>query len=182
MENDEEVQDKLRSLGKDAFDVPTLSDALRDDILARTSRRVRRKPARKRMMAIGCMVAMYVAGALTVMLGRSETTPRMLVPPTAKVTVPAEAPSKPSPPTPEQLLARVPGAGHDEQMRLLREAGDIYLNNYVDIDRALNCYRQVLELGSVYGQPPSNPDDTWLFASLVSSARKETRDESESSS
>lgn len=186
MEDEEEIRDKLRSLGEDALDFPALSDSLRNEILARTSRHVRRRPMRRRAMAAGCIVVAYVAGALTTGLVWNGTTAQTFVLPrladTAKMAVPAKAPPKPSSPTPEQLLAQVPDAGHEEQMRLLREAGDIYLNDYADMDRALNCYRQVLELGSVYGQPRLNPDDTWLFASLVSSARKETRHEGKSSS
>lgn len=186
MEDEEEVQDKLRPLGKDAFDFPALSDSLRNEILARTSRHVRRRPMRRRAMAAGCIVAAYMAGALTTELFWNRTTAQEFVLPvltdTAKMAVPAEAPPRTRLQNPEQLLAQVPDAGHEEQMRLLREAGDIYLNDYADMNRALNCYRQVLELGSVYGQPRLNPDDTWLFASLVSSARKETRYEGKSSS
>lgn len=149
---------------------PEVPDELRDAILRRTSATVRRRPRRLRTLA-ACVVAVaYAAGLGTALLwSDADVAPAPLVAapaPEIAPVIPAVAAVERTRENPQALLARVPDATPPEQVRLLTQAGDRYLTDYGDVTRALDCYRQVLEL-----TPDSQPvtlesSDTWLLTSL----------------
>lgn len=64
------------------------------------------------------------------------------------------------------LRSRVARAEPAEQRRLLRLAGDIYLDRYDDVRGAVYCYQQLLELEAAWGAPEPRDDDSWLLANL----------------
>lgn len=159
-----------------------------------TARLVRRRARRRRWARAGQFALAYAAGVLTVIgvwqaaAGRNRAENAVAVqPPPPQVSRPepqvpanthapvAAAPQKTQPPqavvderrlSPAQLRARVAGAPRDEQIRLLRLAGDRYLYDYEDLAAALHCYRQVLELDPPNQRRPFEPDDSWLLAEL----------------
>jgi hypothetical protein len=67
---------------------------------------------------------------------------------------------------PWQLRQQVANASPSQRIQLLRRAGDLYLTNSLDVESALNCYRQMLELSPRPAQASVDPDDTWLLAEL----------------
>lgn len=67
---------------------------------------------------------------------------------------------------PDLLRRRVAGASPVDQRRLLRVAGDIYLDRYDDVRAAVHCYQQVLELEDAFDLTFAQEDESWLLANL----------------
>lgn len=63
----------------------------------------------------------------------------------------------------------MPGAPRGEQRRLLRLAGDRYLYGLADVESALDCYRQVIELTPRAELAMHDSHESWLLAELKSS-------------
>jgi hypothetical protein len=180
-EESEPLLEGTGALPRGAWDAPHVSAELREALLRRTSAIVRRRPRRWRALVVCAVAAAYVAGVGTVVwwpraadtAGMPVTTaqnPPLTGPQATEKPVAVAAPSV----DPSDLLARVASAPRDEQIRLLRQAGDLYLSQWGDVAGALYCYRQVLEL-----MPASQPialesSDTWLFASLKLARIQET--------
>jgi hypothetical protein len=78
--------------------------------------------------------------------------------------------------SPEELRRRVAGAPRPEQIRLLRLAGDRYLFGQADLDGALDCYRQIIELTPRGELARQQTDDSWLLAELKSSVASSATD------
>lgn len=180
-EESEPLLEGTEALPRGAWDVPHVSAELRDALLRRTSAIVRRRPLRWHALMVCTVAAAYVAGVGTVVWWpRAASTSGMPV--TATQNLPLTRPQSTEKPVdveatsvdPSELLARVASAPRDEQIRLLRQAGDLYLSQWGNVEGALYCYRQVLEL-----MPASQPialesSDTWLFASLKLARIQET--------
>jgi len=67
---------------------------------------------------------------------------------------------------PVALRRQVAAAPPAEQIALLRRAGDLYLSRYGDLESALDCYRQVLELTPASERGEFDAGDSWLLAEL----------------
>lgn len=65
----------------------------------------------------------------------------------------------------------MPRAPREKQLRLLALAGDRYLFNQADVESALDCYRQVIELTPAGEREPPQPEDSWLLAELKTAAQ-----------
>ncbi|HVA49957.1 MAG TPA: hypothetical protein VNH11_26560 [Pirellulales bacterium] len=158
---------------------PKPPDALRARLLAETTKLVRRRARRRRLpLAAGWGLA-YAAGIGTAWLGWPREKPPVAPnePPAAATTQVAvsEAPRESTTEdlsmlSPEELRGRVAGAPRREQIRLLRLAGDRYLFGAADVESALDCYRQVIELTPQGDLAKRESDDSWLLAELKSSA------------
>ena len=166
--------------------------ALRDAILMRTERVLRRRRIVNRLTKLGTVAAVF---ALGIGLGREQrtqpepilqknlyVTSTVFIPVVILVPIPAEEPSTPQPiartdPTTAaqaELLAEQ-ADDRGEAARLYRLAGDTYLNDVQDYRNAARCYR--LHLARA-GDPALQPDakDTWLLTSLKNAAFKEKFD------
>jgi len=149
---------------------PEVPDELRDAILRRTCATVRRRPRRLRTMAACVVAAAYAAGLGTALLwpGADGPPAPLVAAPAPEVApvIPAVTAVDAASASPQALLARVPDAAPSEQVRLLTQAGDRYLTDYGDVARALDCYRQVLELTPDSQSLTFEASDTWLLTSL----------------
>jgi len=157
---------------------PQAGREFREALLERTCAAVRSRPRRRRLLVAGCVCLAYMAGIATVTLWTRG---------------PAEAPGTwatqiahtetlvDTPDEPESLLARVPEALRIEQIRLLSRAGDLYLAQRDDVERALYCYRQVLELTPSSQLLAADQDDSWLLASLKLARTQEKSHENQRS-
>ena len=67
---------------------------------------------------------------------------------------------------PSEMLRRVRGNPPAEQRRLLKLAGDTYLGSHADVENALYCYRQLLELTPRAERALPAADDSWLLVAL----------------
>jgi len=193
-----------RGLSPGDFRLPAARAEFRTALAKETGRLVQRRSRQRRWARAGQFALAYAAGVLTVLaLGRQLTAPQpkavdvVVAPnkdaPSAAAPAPAAEQPKPATPTlaasppaappksderrlsPEELRARVAGAPRDEQIRLLRLAGDRYLYDYEDVAAALHCYRQVLELDPPNQRRPFEPDDSWLLAELKNARVQQTR-------
>lgn len=156
---------------------PTPPDDLRRKVLEKTTTIVRRRAWwRRSRLAAGWSLA-YAAGLLTAWLAlrqeslapahQRDASVRQVATNEVARHVPQDDLARLSP---TELRRRVLGAPRPEQIKLLRMAGDRYLFGTADVESALDCYRQVIEL-----TPPSelagrDSGDSWLLAELKSSA------------
>ncbi len=159
------------------FDEPEGYTALRAQLLNQTTHVVRGFERRKRFTRIAGWGLAYAAGILSAWLALRNVAEEA---PQAPAVARKEEPTRSTEPpkvvnpkrsTPEMLRARVAGARRDVQIELLRQAGDMYLNERNDLRSAVQCYQQVLELADTPEQLAVLPDDSWLMAELKSSQR-----------
>jgi hypothetical protein len=164
----------------DAWQLPASAAALKPLLLARTAAVVRGRRRRRMVIRSLAACALYSAGIATAWAllprGNAEQDHRPVEM--------AQTGAKPADRTgavqdesqttlaveelndPWQLRQQVAKASPTERIRLLRRAGDLYLLNSGDVESALNCYRQMLELTPRPIQASVDPNDTWLLAEL----------------
>jgi hypothetical protein len=156
---------------------PTPPDELRGELLVKTAAVVRRRVWRRRWrLATGWGLA-YAAGLVTAWLAWRQE-PHAPVQPrernirqiAANEVAGNAAADDLEALSPEELRRRVASAPRPEQIRLLRMAGDRYLFGGADVESALNCYRQVIELTPRSELSGRDSGDSWLLAELKSSA------------
>jgi hypothetical protein len=164
-----------------SFDLPADLTALRSRLLRDTTHVVHGRRRRKKFLRMAGWGMAYAAGALSVWFALRPVTsvesPKEAIavqqPPKAAPTTTKKQPALSRRVTPEELRARVAGAKRDEQIELLRRAGDLYLNERNDLRSAVTCYQQVLELAETPEQLAVLPDDSWLLAELKNSQRSQ---------
>jgi hypothetical protein len=152
-----------------AAPAPVDAAALRQSLLATTTRRLRRRRWLRRGALAVALAACYAAGLLTM---------RLLTPaaPVADQPVPvAERPPEPPAPAPAVVVEkRAEEAPDAERAALLRQAGDRYLNDEADPEAALRCYSKSLSTGST-DDAKFSPDDNWLLMAIKNAREKEAR-------
>ncbi len=160
----------------DSWRLPPAPEGLRDDLLAQTSAAVRAKARHTRFMLAGAVAAAYGAGLVTAFLAlggvRDDREHAPVVSNlTHQVTMEAPEPELPAASydmlsDPEQfalLLARSPV---EEQIGLLKTAGDRYLNEFGNVEQALNHYRRLLSIEPLEDGTRTSFDDSWLLRAL----------------
>ena len=162
------------------IDVSDYHDEFRAEVLARTLTVVRGRRQRRMILRCAVVALVYVGGlASGVFLNSGDDDRQALVLIAEKEDVTVDLPSNASSPIlgldedPWVLRRKVATAPPKERILLLRRAGDIYLLNLEDIEQALHCYQQVLELSSPQEWARFDPTDSWLLAELKQSMRPE---------
>jgi hypothetical protein len=161
----------------DGFDDCEPPAGLREEVLRATLSAVRRRPRRRRAAACVAFLAVFAVGVAAGRLlldgprpaGIPATPPGFPGAAGPATRPPASAPRGAGDVLAEDaaaLLAAVPAARPVEKARLLRKAGDAFLERQGDVGKALDCYRQVLEITAADGTSPPAESDTWLLASL----------------
>lgn len=147
---------------------PTDAAALRQSLLAATTRRLARRRWLRRAGLAAALAACYAAGLLTMQL---------LTPPApardANVAA-AEVKGDTAPPAPAAAPDPGPEERPAERAALLRRAGDRYLNEEGDPEAALRCYSQALDAGT-QDDTKFSPDDSWLLMAIKNAREKEAR-------
>ncbi len=149
-------------LPRGIFEVPTPPEGLREAVLKRTLGVVVARRRRRRFGMVLGLVLVYSAGILTTRLFPAKVMELPGARPVARETSVASI----TPAEPADLLRSVIDAPPEERPRLLREAGDLYLSARGDVESALHCYRQVLELSKPSERRRPEAGDTWLLAVL----------------
>jgi hypothetical protein len=148
---------------------PVDTAALRQSLLAATTRQLRRPRWVRRAALAAALAACYAAGLLTM---------RVLAP-AAPVAAPVEAAVKndapPAAVAAEAVERRAETAADPERAALLRQAGDRYLDEETDPASALRCYAKSLDAGS-QDDAKFSPDDNWLLMAIKNAREKEARD------
>ncbi len=154
--------DGLASLPPDGFENPQSAEGFQDALFARTVRVIRSRSQWKRVRLAVALVAVYIAG-----FGTSQFLGVKAVEAPAAVTVESTVVSRVHVPAdPVAVLRRVHTTSFAERPGLLKQAGDEYLLASGDLEGALHCYRQFLEIASDDERTRPEPGDTWLLASL----------------
>ncbi|MCC6699556.1 MAG: hypothetical protein IT365_28280 [Candidatus Hydrogenedentes bacterium] len=174
-DRDEGLLDSLE-LPREAWQSPEIPAGLKGALLARTTAGVRSRTRRRRAIFVGGMVAAYAAGLATALslAGRAPELP-------GETLITSVEPQEPAPPAveppsdevtpallgdPEGFTLLLVKSPVEKQAKLLKSAGDKYLNDYGDVQLALNCYRRLLALQGAESEETADSGDTWLLRSL----------------
>jgi len=168
---DEPLLDGLDHVPAEAFDAPVPAGQFHEAVLRRTVTVLHRRTGRRRLLVIGGLLTAYAAGLATAYLAIAPAQPLAAEQMTDRVApdVPeqaqAAAPSLAELP-PWTLEEQAESAPPERRPELFKLAGDRYLNDYSDPQKALRCYRQHLDLVPVQQRSQFDPDDTWLLVTL----------------
>ena len=165
-----------RMLGSELH-VPEPAPGFRESLLLRTSRLVETRARRRRWARRGiagvAAALLFGAGFASARLLDEGSPP--LGPPIAAVPREPVTPVEPAMPVePDEIRRRVPLAPSAERGDLLRRAGDAYLARG-DLDGALECYRQVMEIEGRTPRAAAGREDAWLLVALRRSRETENR-------
>lgn len=191
--NHEPLIEGMDSLPENAFSAPKPSPELRERILFQTTRIVGRRSRRRRLAALTLVAAAYLLGITTAFLVWGPSTRKDVGEGSGTV---AESPGSEageaigsgkragggagveagegkagSVAEPAELVQRSESAPRGERVRLLKQAGDRYLAETYDVEKALACYRKVLDDLSPAERTAVDPEDTWLLAALKDSRK-----------
>lgn len=165
------------------FELPADVAALRERLLVQTTGIVTGGVRRKRFSRVAGWALAYAAGLATAWFGlerfnyQAPQAAQVAARPNAVAAPAAELKSEPAPAqrriTPEGLRLRVAGASRDNQIELLKQAGDLYLRERNDLRSAVQCYQQVLELSERPEQLAVLSEDSWLLAELKSARQSQ---------
>ena len=159
-----------RLLGRELH-IPEPGPGLRESLLFRTGRlvevRARRRRWARRGIAGAAAALLFGAGFASARLLDEEQRPGG--PPVAAVSREAAAPVEP-----DEIRRQVPIAPSAERGELLRRAGDAYLARG-DLEGALECYRQVIEIEGGMPRTAAGREDPWLLAAMRRSQETENR-------
>ncbi|HKI38678.1 MAG TPA: hypothetical protein VKA46_42915 [Gemmataceae bacterium] len=147
---------------------PIDAEALRQSVLAATTRRLRRRRWQRRVALAAALAACYAAGLLTM---------RLLAPAFPPQDIPAEVvrEERPAPPPAPMVVAADPAAERrPDRAARLRQAGDRYLTEENDPEAALHAYSESLNAGSP-DDSKFSPDDNWLLMAIKNAREKEAR-------
>ncbi len=176
----------LDTIPREAFELPESSNAFRERVLARTTAQVRKRAKRSLGMR---MFLSYGAGVATVLLFVAPAwwTPKhtgMQEQPVV-TKAPADPPSAPKAGAilPRELLHdsealafHIAAASKADRLRILKQAGDGYLNEWGDPQRATQCYGRLLDLTGKNDGYSVETTDSWLLATLKRARQKEISD------
>ena len=142
------------------------SKKLREELLTRTTRVVRRRRRLRHGGLAASFVAVYLIGLWCGRLGvqSAEPTPASETE-ASRVRADSELLLQGG------VLAQVANAPAQEKLRLLRLAGDNYLADGHDVRGALRCYRQWMELAPPALRSQADPEDSWLLLALKEGQR-----------
>jgi hypothetical protein len=151
----------------------TPNPGLKDVVLDRSLRWMRRKRRVRTLARVGVCLACFAAGVATTF---ARPVPQSVTEVALVPAVPPKVADPPAPPRPltpaelelkaEQTLVKADAA------RRFREAGDLYLREYADYRAALRCYRNFLDEADP-ADLAASPDDTWLLTSLKRAREQE---------
>lgn len=169
----------LDGLPDGALERPVSSVKFREVLLERSTAVLRQRRRRGRALSAAGWLVAYAAGLATAFLalGSEQAPPVAPLDRVAQGVAPAvDQPSDdaalPDLP-PWELERRSASAEEAQRPELLRLAGDRYFNDYADVQSALRCYRQLLDLVPS-DQRTFDPSDNYLLTSLKQARRSET--------
>ena len=153
--------------------------ALRQALLAKTARVLRRRRWRRRLAWAGALAACFVAGMGTMTFWRNSAPPasqEQLDSPVAaekeQVALVTRHARHEPPPSLLELEWRAFDSS-DNRAALFFAVARRYFEEQHDFDSALRCYRQALDVASKEDLA-IRPDDNWLVMALKEARQKET--------
>jgi len=152
--------------------------ALRQVLLTKTTRIVRRRMWLKRAGILVALAACYGAGLLTMHWatpngGQAEMrVAKASVEPDAKKSEPQVEVSPPAEASAEILERWALLVAREQRSAFFRRAGDRYYDRHNDLEGALRCYRAALDAGSEDDLQVA-AEDNWLLMALKEARSKE---------
>lgn len=150
------------------------NDALKSELLARTSHRVRMTWRTRIATRVAAGLICFAAGVATTYLRPEPQSVTTVA--SVRTTIAA---ADPAPPASARTLAPAEleleaekATVKAESARLFREAGDRFLRDHADFLGALRCYRNFLNEADPADRAVS-ADDTWLLTSLKRAREQE---------
>ena len=155
--------DLERMLGSELH-IPEPGSGLRESVLLRTARLVEVRARRRRWARRG------IAGVAAALLFASGFASARLLdeeqgPGGPQVALPSRDGSSAPPGVPEEIRRQVPLAPAAERRDMLLRAGDAYMARG-DLQGALECYKQVMELDGAAPRSSAETADAWILAAL----------------
>jgi len=186
LQENEPLIDGINALPSGDYIAPPAPPELRERVWRSTAAIVRARPRRRRMVFGCCLLVAYAAGMATVRIAGSaggSPEPGTLErsgPSVARVSgeagepAPASPAAEPLPANPAALEKHLAALPRPERTRLLKQAGDRYLSEDLDLVNALYCYRKVLKTEE---QGPAEPGETWFLQALRLARMQEVKRE-----
>ena len=174
-DSDEPLVEGLDHLPPGALNGPPVDDEFCEAVYRRTAATVRGRQRQRRMVLACVIVGAYFAGIGTMGLEPwNQQGPQDEAPPSITSGADMTPTAVPDPPVeiapidPEMLAMQLAKASPEERGRLLKGAGDRYLYELNDIDRALVLYKQHLDALAPEDQARIAQNDSWLLLSMKS--------------
>ena len=145
---------------------------LREQILRRTTRRLRWHRRLRRMALVAALAACWAGGMLTM---RWLSPPAPSAPPATVQTQARSVETRVEPATTPSAIVLEKKAIDSRQADLSRVAGDVYLNQEHDPLSAVRCYGRALDAAPQQAVVVST-DDEWLLMAIKDARKKEKRD------
>ncbi len=145
-----------------SFDLPRPPAGFREEVFRRTARVVRRRVHLRRLGLAIAGSLIFALGLVTGQLFPGNGGPGLAPSPPEAPGASLTAPSR----GPREILRQVPDAPPADRPGLLRRAGDSYLSSSGDLEAALDCYRQYLEISTAAGSDAPDGGGTWLLEAL----------------
>jgi hypothetical protein len=146
---------------------------LREQILRRTTRRLRWRRRLRRLALVAALAACWAGGMLTMRwLSPTPAAP----PPVVQTSAPSVETLPPSSPIPTARALEWKAIDSDKERAALSiAAGDAYLKQEYDPLSAVRCYGRSLDAAPEQVQT-SSTDDEWLLMAIKDARKKEKRD------
>jgi hypothetical protein len=175
--DDEPLLDATDEIPREAFNTAVAPEEIRDRAWRATSGYLRRRRIMRGALRMSAAAALFVCGIAVGVMGSGMA----MEPDTNSSQEPASAlPAAQKEPTFDDLLRDgeafallVKQAPKEEQLALLRRAGDRYLSEDGDVKIALRCYRQMLDIADSPQALEADKNDSWLLMALKSDRQRE---------
>lgn len=174
--DDEPLLDSTDEIPRDAFSTAVAPKDIRERAWSATSGHLRRRRMFRGALQCGGAAALFVCGIAVGVMGSGMA----LETDTKSLKEPAGAMPAAQKPTFDDLLRDgeafallVKQAPKEEQLELLRRAGDRYLSDDGDVKIALRCYRQMLDIADSPQALEVDENDSWLLTALKSDRQRE---------
>ena len=155
--------------------VPPENEALRQAVFARTRPVLRRRRVVRQFAYAAAVAASFALGFLVLRLvSRPNPSPQPNET-VQQLPSPQRAEEPPAPVAAEPALVREWQAfeSEDHCSELYREAGDLYVAEENDLQSALRCYTNALDMGTKQDLTIS-ADDNWLLMAIKDARQKES--------
>ncbi len=149
---------------------------LREQILRRTTRRLRARRYLRRVALVAALAACWVGGMFTMRwLSPAPPPPPPSIVQQPAPPVPAPPKANPAPSALAQEWQAIDSDRAQERDDLSRRAGDAYLQQEHDPLSAVRCYGRALDAAPEQAAATSS-DDEWLLMAIKNARKKEKRD------
>lgn len=184
MANEFNDEQELQKVSERVWAQTAIQDSTRKEVLAATLRQLRARRITRTAVRLGAIAAVaYAAGLATIVAIPNGARVRTPVPTPVSVESHPQAPETSVLESvmvegvidPEALALALAEMRPENQIELLRRAGDWYLSQANDVESAVGCYQRMLDkMAPIDGSQVE--DDSWLLLALKRARMQEKED------